>query len=153
MRHGEAESIRVEDIQRNLTTLGRKQATKAGKWLADYLGNGIPVDVALVSNYVRAEQTYQQVCQQVSVVEKQVCLDVIPLGDPKIAHDFIDLLLTGSPNLEAMLIVSHMPFVSYFLEEVHIHKHSMLFDTSSLVIVNYKPKTGCGEIEAIYHPN
>ena len=152
MRHGEAESIRVEDIQRNLTELGRKQATKAGRWLTDYLARGKSVDKALVSNYARAEQTYQQVCQQILVVDKQVCLDVIPMGDPKIAHDFIDLLLTDNPNLEVMLIVSHMPFVSYFLEEVHIDKQSMLFDTSSMVIVDYDLAVGGGKIECIYHP-
>lgn len=153
MRHGEAESIRDEDMHRSLTDLGQKQATKAGKWLTDYLGTNTAVDIALVSNYARAEQTYQYLCQQVLVEQKQTCLDVIPAGDPKVAHDFVDLLLVDSPTLDVMLIVSHMPFVSYFLEEVHIHKHSMLFDTSSLVIVDYNPKTSCGEIENIYHPN
>lgn len=153
MRHGQAESIRVEDIQRNLTALGRKQASKAGKWLMGYLGVGKAVDIALVSNYARAEQTYQQLCQHLLVSQQQVCLDVIPEGDPKVAHDYIDWLLTEQPTLEVVLIVSHMPFVSYFLEEVHIHKQSMLFDTSSLVVVDYNPQTATGEIESIYHPN
>ena len=45
-----------------------------------------------------------------------------------------------------------MPFVSYFLEEVHVDKQSMLFDTSSMVIVNYDLVVGAGKIESIYHP-
>jgi phosphohistidine phosphatase len=45
-----------------------------------------------------------------------------------------------------------MPFVSYFLEEVHADKKSILFDTSSVVIVNYDLITGAGVIESIYHP-
>jgi phosphohistidine phosphatase len=45
-----------------------------------------------------------------------------------------------------------MPFVSYFLEEVHVDKKSMLFDTSSIVIIDYDLAAGAGNIERIYHP-
>jgi phosphohistidine phosphatase len=152
MRHGEAERFRVQDNKRNLTNLGEKQASTAGKWLNNYLGADTPVDIALVSSYVRAQQTYQQLSEQVVVTQKQVCEDVIPEGDPKVAHDFIKVLFDGASQPSVILIVSHMPFVSYFLEEVHIDKQSMLFDTASVVIVDYDLALGAGKIESIYHP-
>ena len=152
MRHGEAETIRAEDKTRSLTRHGEKQAIYAGRWLAGYLGADTPIDLALVSSYVRAQQTYQQLSSQVTVTTTQVCNDVIPEGDPKIAHDFVKALIQDSPSNNVLLIVSHMPFVSYFLEEVHKDKQTMLFDTSSLVVVEYDPKRGDGLIDNIYHP-
>ena len=73
-------------------------------------------------------------------------------GDPKIAHDFINVLVESESQPSVILVVSHMPFVSYFLEEVHVEKKSMLFDTSSVVIVDYALAVGAGNIESIYHP-
>jgi phosphohistidine phosphatase len=142
----------VQDNKRNLTNLGEKQARTAGKWLSEYLGADTPVDIALVSSYVRAQQTYEQLSEQLVVTKKIVCEDVIPEGEPKIAHDFIKVLFEAGSQPQVILIVSHMPFVSYFLEEVHVDKQSMLFDTSSVVIVDYDLAVGAGKIESIYHP-
>ena len=152
MRHGEAERFRLQDNTRSLTSLGEKQAITAGKWLNDYLGADLPIDIALVSPYIRAQQTYGQLSKQVKVIEKQTCEDVIPEGDPKVAHDFIQVLFKAPSQPNVILIVSHMPFVSYFLEEVHVEKKSMLFDTTSVVIVDYALAVGAGNIESIYHP-
>jgi phosphohistidine phosphatase len=152
MRHGEAERFRVQDKTRNLTSLGKRQARTAGKWLSGSLGVDVPVDIALVSSYVRARQTYEQLSKQLVVTQNQVCEDVIPEGDPKIAHDFIKVLFEKKSQSSVILVVSHMPFVSYFLEEVHVDKQSMLFDTSSMVIVDYDVDIGAGKIESIYHP-
>ena len=152
MRHGEAETFRVQDKRRNLTNHGEKQAVEAGRWLANYLGAETPIDIALISSYARAQQTYQQLSSEVKVLSSQICDDVIPEGDPKVAHDFVKALIEESTSNQVMLIVSHMPFVSYFLEEVHKDKQTMLFDTSSLVIVEYDTECGNGVIENIYHP-
>ncbi len=152
MRHGEAERFRVQDNTRCLTSLGEKQASTAGKWLKNQLGADTPVDIALVSSYVRAQQTFEKLSEEVVVTQKQICEDVIPEGEPKIAHDFIKVLFDDGSQPNVILIVSHMPFVSYFLEEVHVDKQSMLFDTSSLVIVDYDIEVGAGKIESIYHP-
>ena len=152
MRHGEAEGFRVQDKTRSLTSLGEKQARTAGKWLIDYLGMDAPVDMALVSSYVRARQTLEQLSKQIVVTKKQVCEDVIPEGNPKIAHEFVKDLFEDISKPSVILIVSHMPFVSYFLEEVHVDKQSMLFDTSSIVVVDYDIAMGVGKIASIYHP-
>jgi phosphohistidine phosphatase len=153
MRHGEAERFRVQDKTRSLTGLGKKQASTAGRWLNAYLGVSQPINVALISSYTRAQQTFEQLSEQVVVVQQQVCEDIIPEGNPKIAHDFIKLLFNDKAQPSVILIVSHMPFVSHFLEEVHIDKKSMLFDTSSVVVVDYDLTVGVGSIESVYHPS
>lgn len=152
MRHGEAETFRVQDKIRSLTEHGEKQSLYAGKWMANYLGLEASIDIALVSSYERAQQTYQQLNSEVEVTSFLVCEDVIPEGDPKVAHDFIKALIEDIPMCNVILIVSHMPFVSYFLEEVHKDKQTMLFDTSSLVVVEYDVELAEGVIENIYHP-
>jgi phosphohistidine phosphatase len=152
MRHGEAERLQTQDKTRNLTKLGKKQASKAGRWLNTYLGAEQPVDIALVSSYIRARQTFEQLCDMVAVTRRKVCEDVVPEGDPKIVHDLIKVLFNDKSKASVVLIVSHMPFVSYFLEEVHVDKKSMLFDTSSMVVINYDLVSGAGKIESIYHP-
>jgi phosphohistidine phosphatase len=88
----------------------------------------------------------------VAVTRKKVCEDVVPEGDPKIVHDLIKALFNDKSKASVVLIVSHMPFVSYFLEEVHVDKKSMLFGTSSMVVINYDLVAGAGKIESIYHP-
>jgi phosphohistidine phosphatase len=152
MRHGEAERFQTLDKTRNLTNLGRKQASQAGRWLNTCLGPEQPVDIALISSYIRARQTFEQLCEMVAVTRKKVCEDVVPEGDPKIVHDLIKALFNDKSKASVVLIVSHMPFVSYFLEEVHVDKKSMLFGTSSMVVINYDLVAGAGKIESIYHP-
>ena len=152
MRHGEAEAFRVQDKTRSLTSHGKKQATDAGRWLASNLGANTPIDIALTSSYVRAQETNLQLSSQVAVTETKICDDVAPEGDPKVAHEFVKVLFEDSPLSNVLLIVSHMPFVSYFLEEIHRDKQTMLFDTSSIVVLDYDADSGTGVIENIYHP-
>jgi phosphohistidine phosphatase len=153
MRHGEAETFRVQDKTRSLTSHGVKQAIEAGRWLASYLGADMPIDLALTSSYVRAQQTNQQLSSQLTVKTTMVCDDVVPEGDPKVVHDFVKVLIADLPSSNVILIVSHMPFVSYFLEEVHKDKQTMLFDTSSMVVLDYDTEREAGIIENIYHPS
>jgi phosphohistidine phosphatase len=152
MRHGEAERSQKLDKTRNLTSLGEKQANLAGRWLNTYLGSGQPVDIALISSYKRAQQTFEQLSEQVVVTQRQACENVTPEGNPRVVHELVKVLFNEKTRPSVILIVSHMPFVSYFLEEVHADKKSILFDTSSVVIVNYDLITGTGVIESIYHP-
>lgn len=152
MRHGESERFRVKDKTRSLTILGEKQASTAGRWLNAYFGTDQPIDIALISSYTRAQQTFSQLSKQIVVKQQQVCESVVPDGDPKVVHDLIKALFDSKSKPSVVLIVSHMPFVSYFLEEVHVDRKSTLFDTSSMVIVNYDLVAGSGKIESIYHP-
>jgi phosphohistidine phosphatase len=152
MRHGDADTFGLKDKDRCLTPNGIKQARAAGEWLSGYLGQETSFDYALVSSFARAEQTYQEVQNIVLSEQKHVSDDVIPSGNPQIAHDFIRTLMEQNKQWKTVLVVSHMPFVSYFLEEITVNQYSMLFDTSSIAVIDYDIQTGAGLVETVYHP-
>jgi phosphohistidine phosphatase len=153
MRHGEAEALRRDDESRCLTLLGKEQAKQAGIWLAQNLGEQVPIDLALVSTYTRAQQTYVEVQKQLKVSNQQQSTDVLPSSNAQVAHDYMLDIVMQEQQISSLLIVSHMPFVSYFLEEVHAQRRSTLFDTSSIVILDYDPVARAGEMDKIYHPS
>jgi phosphohistidine phosphatase len=152
MRHGEAETFGSQDSERCLTPNGIKQAQYAGTWLSQYIGQDKKIDLAVVSPFVRAEQTYFEVVKEVTCQQKQISADITPSGSHQIAHDLIRTIYEQNQKIKSILVVSHMPFVSYFVEEVTINKYAMLFDTSSIVVIDYDLTKMAGLVEQIYHP-
>lgn len=152
MRHGQAEELCEADETRALTTFGKQQVSDASNWLAKHLGENTKIDLALVSPYLRTQQTYDELTSVVSVAKKIDTPDIVPEGDPAIFHDYIDALISQSPSYKTILVISHMPFVCYFLEEINKNKKSMLFDTSSTVIVEYDPIDRNGVGGETFHP-
>ncbi|GAC31402.1 phosphohistidine phosphatase [Paraglaciecola polaris LMG 21857] len=151
MRHGDAEPLQYDDSSRELTKFGQQQALAAGLWLSKhYLGQNI--EMGLASPYVRARQTMETVSQKIDVLQQDVSNDVTPEGNIWLTHDYIDYLLEEHKLTTSLLIVSHMPFVSYFLDELTGVQHSLFFDTSSMVIVDYQPDTHSGKVLEVYHP-
>ena len=150
MRHGEAESLRVDDKSRQLTAAGRRQATQSAKWLVNSYCPEAAVDLALVSPYRRARQTFDMVNLDIAAGKTMICDDVVPEGNPQIAHDYIDTLLsaaqTKSKPIKSVLLVSHMPFVSYLLDEICTVKTNSLFATASMAIVEYRLSTHTGNL-------
>lgn len=152
MRHGEAETFGSRDSERCLTPNGIKQAQFAGTWLSQFIGQDKKIDLAIVSPFVRAEQTYLELVKQVTCQQKIISEDIIPSGSHQIAHDYIRMIYEQNQEFNSILVVSHMPFVSYFVEEVTINKYAMLFDTSSIVVIDYDLTEMAGLVEQIYHP-
>jgi phosphohistidine phosphatase len=148
MRHGDAEPLKKNDSTRNLSALGVQQAMEAGKWLNEYYLASNGIGAALVSPYSRAQQTFEQLNLYVNVGEVQINEDITPDGNPQLLHDHIDYLLQEKKLKKSLLIVSHMPFVSYLLDELMSHRESQLFATSSLTIIEY-PRS---KIVEVYHP-
>ena len=66
MRHGEAESLRVDDKSRQLTEFGRAQVSVTANWLIDNYCENRQVDLALVSPYRRARQTFDMLSLDLS---------------------------------------------------------------------------------------
>ena len=62
MRHGEAEVMANSDKARRLTAYGIKQAFTQGQWLRKQLELATP-DRIIISPYVRAQETFEQVNQ------------------------------------------------------------------------------------------
>ncbi len=152
MRHGEADTFGLKDSQRCLTPNGIQQAKVAGNWLSQYVGKDRLIDLAIVSSFQRAQQSYQEVSHSINCVREETSEDVIPSADPKLAHDYIDTLLAQNSHLEHILVVTHMPFVCYFLQDITTNQCAMLFDTSSIVVVDYNVEQQMGVVETIYHP-
>ncbi|MFT2091258.1 phosphohistidine phosphatase SixA [Paraglaciecola sp. 2405UD69-4] len=152
MRHGQAEALSEPDEARALTVFGKQQVSEASKWLKEQLGEDGLIDLALVSPYLRAQETYQELSLVVNVTEKANSSDITPDGNSKLFHDYLDALVSQSQSLNTVLVVSHMPFVCYFLEEINRNKKSILFDTSSIVIIDYDVSDGQGEFTKTFHP-
>lgn len=141
MRHGEAEPYSVKDETRNLTAFGVTQSRKAGIWLNEKFRE---IDVALVSPYIRAQQTLDALRTQVSVKQVISCSDIIPSGNPAIVHDYVDAFLLENPEINSVLLVCHMPIVSFLADNFCQIEHSPLFVTSAILQVDYQVEQSCG---------
>lgn len=148
MRHGEAEPNFRNDSQRNLTTRGFMECQKTGVWLRQNIGD---IDVALVSPYVRARQSFETIKSIVSIERFEESSDIIPSGDPKLVQDYVHALCDDS-DLSSLLIVSHMPLVSYLVDSFCGSFKSHLFSTASVTTLNYKVSENKAEIAEIYTP-
>ncbi|AXR05913.1 phosphohistidine phosphatase SixA [Salinimonas sediminis] len=147
MRHGEAEALRRDDKSRNLTSFGCAQAVSTSKWLVKYTP-AQQIDLALVSPYQRTRQTFDMMTVDNKFSDMEVCDDIVPDGDVHIAHDYIDAILSQSryKGLDSLLLVSHMPFVSYFTDEVCRSHRSALFATGSVAVIRYNVRRHQGEL-------
>ena len=141
MRHGEAESPRLDDKSRQLTEVGQQQSKSAALWLAQHYCIDGTVDVALVSPYRRARQTYEKVSSTISSDKLEINEDITPEGSPKLVSDYISARIHASVNakrpIKKLLIVSHMPLVSYLVDEVCSLYTTSLFATASIAVVKY----------------
>lgn len=153
MRHGEAESSNISDQARNLTAYGISQTHKAGSWLVSHVLAENKIDVALVSPFVRAQQTYDGVLSQLSISSKVDVVELVPEAKPRNSHRMVDHFLQQHPNATSMILISHMPLVSYLLDEILLTYQGALFDTSSMAIIDYDVETGLGELTEFYHPS
>ncbi|MDY6975202.1 MAG: phosphohistidine phosphatase SixA [Pseudomonadota bacterium] len=141
MRHGEAEAPRLDDKSRQLTSVGREQVKSAALWLKDqYCKEGI-VDLALVSPYRRAKQTFDMVSLDVEAGKVESNEDIVPEGSPRLVSDYIDGLLHAAVNskkpIKKLLVVSHMPLVSYLVDELCQSYTTSLFSTASIAVIKY----------------
>lgn len=151
MRHGDAMPVQVEDSSRELSRFGYAQATAAGKWLQQrYIADGI--EMSLVSPYVRACQTLTGVSGVVAIKRQEVSKDLTPNANVQLTHEYINYLLSEQKISQSLLVISHMPFVSYLVDELTSTEQSLFFDTSSIAIIDYDPAKGLGKLIEIYHP-
>ncbi len=160
MRHGEAHFSQDQqpyvDAKRPLTTQGEQEVLLVAEWLS--MRNIEFIDV-FVSPFLRAQQTKTIVLSKLVPTITHIrttTLDFItPSGSAREVHDFIDgycqSLPTGETN-KAMLIVSHMPLVSYLVGELTQSQHAPLFPTAGLVEINYDTEKMRGEMVKMISP-
>jgi phosphohistidine phosphatase len=149
MRHGEAANIEGEDSQRPLTKKGVIEAEQMGFWLAQCkLTRLLKI---FVSPYVRAQQSCNNVMSafnksaKLSGINSETLDLITPSGNVKHVHDFIDGLChelefsqhNTCDEKEAILFVSHMPFVSYLVGELTDSTNMPIFSTGAIAVIDY----------------
>ena len=121
MRHGDAQPYASSDSMRELTGRGIAEVEKNGLWLRQQVKS---FDLVLVSPYVRAQQTQQLVCDLMEAPTKlEVFNDLVPEGNVENVHDYVDAAISLD-HPKNILLVSHMPMVSYLVEDFSIERIS-----------------------------
>jgi len=149
MRHGEAIMSAPSDAQRPLSEQGKVEANLMGKWLH---GLGVDVEQVLVSPFLRAQQTSKCLLKQLDCQPNIDTLDIItPSGSAKDVHDYIDgLCLTN--QYQNLLMVTHMPLVSYLVAELTFDNQSPIFQTAAIAEISYDIKLMKGELVRLISP-
>ena len=148
MRHGEAEPYQEMDRERALSNFGLQQAEDVGQQLAEYVKvnfAGENITAGLVSPYVRAQQTYEQVSKHIEIKSKEDCDMVLPESDSELFADYLHALAAHVNAPENLLIVSHMPFVSLLADELCDDFNGKIFATADMLIIDYDHQTERGE--------
>ena len=150
MRHGQAFTSGTSDALRGLTSQGKLEANVMAKWIAD---KQIPLDEIIVSPFIRAQETAKELSDNLGKNILLTTLDFItPSGSVQHMHDYIDgVCVTNKVN--HLLIVSHMPLVSYLLADLTIDGNSPIFQTAAIAHIDYDIKRMKGQLVSLISPN
>ncbi|WP_299496226.1 phosphohistidine phosphatase SixA [uncultured Shewanella sp.] len=132
MRHGEANHQANSDQERTLTDAGRFQTVMMSQWLATSVQH---FDLVLVSPYVRAQQTWQEVSQHfMEPTQWHVLEELTPLNH---ASDTMDVILAYVEFYQAkkVLVIAHMPLLGYLVNAFLPDVEPPLFSTSGITLI------------------
>lgn len=163
MRHGEAQHVigsQLADAQRPLTQQGQVEANLMGQWLSNMQ---IELNQVFVSPYLRAQQTCNTLLSTMKASDKvpadvvnlqATTLDFItPMGDAKQVHDYLDGLFAELASHEqSLLIVAHMPLVSYLVAELTQTENAPIFSTAAIAHIDYDVNAMSGELIRLVSP-
>lgn len=150
MRHGQAHHAGNVDSQRELTQQGFVEAKVMGNWLQSQQAQFSKV---LVSPYERAQQTATTVVSNMLNAAPLTTIDFItPSGCAADVHDFLDGLCQND-EISSILLVSHMPFVSYLVAELTHDSHAPIFQTGAIAHIDYDVKKMTGQLIKLVSPS
>ncbi|WP_076537160.1 phosphohistidine phosphatase SixA [Shewanella sp. UCD-KL21] len=133
MRHGEASFDAPSDRERMLSQVGRNQSNTMANWLTQKVNS---VDLVLVSPYLRAQQTWQEVAKHLPEPNKWLVLDdITPSGSPQIAVDAI-LAYAEHYHAQKVLVIAHMPILGYMVSELVAGIEPPIFATSAIASID-----------------
>jgi phosphohistidine phosphatase len=136
MRHGDAEPLQSQDSQRQLTGLGQSEVKQMALWLSCHYQR---FDRVFCSPYVRTCQTAElMVAQQTQPTVLQILPDLVPEGDSQQVQLYLDALWSEQPD-SRILLVSHMPLVSFMVETFTRGAAAPIFDTAGIICIDYQP--------------
>ncbi|NQY33569.1 MAG: phosphohistidine phosphatase SixA [Alteromonadaceae bacterium] len=152
MRHGHASPYGLSDDERELTEQGKLEVLSMAKYLQ---GKNVCFDQVLVSPFKRAQQTAKILANTSERSFPIKTVDFItPSGSPSNVHDYIDGLTLGTQGekINQLLIVSHMPLVSYLVAELTGGLQSPIFQTAGIAEIIYDVKLMTGQLTSLISP-
>lgn len=151
MRHGQAQAMASSDQSRELTAYGKNEVEHMANRLVQ---QKLQFDVIYVSPYIRAQQTALIVKNTLTASPSLTTLDFItPEDSAKQMHDYIDGSFDDNNDaIKNVLIVSHMPLVSYLVAEFTNGQHAPLFQTASVAEIDYDLRINRGQLTAHIAP-
>lgn len=133
MRHGEASFLAHSDRERTLTETGRFHTCEMSIWLAKSV---MEFDLVLVSPYLRAQQSWQEVSKHFPEPRKWLVLDELtPSGDPRTAAD-LTIAYAEQYKADKVLVIAHMPLLGYMVSELVAGTEPPLFATSGVSLID-----------------
>jgi phosphohistidine phosphatase len=139
MRHGEAEPQYLSDSERQLTAAGQAEVSEMAQWLHHHYS---AFDRIFSSPYRRTQQTAAVLLQKgLSAHSVEVNADLVPEGNAQLVVDFLDMLYAENPQAK-ILLVSHMPLVSFLVEAFTRSGQTPIFDTAGVACIDYHQHKG-----------
>ena len=149
MRHGEAEASFSNDKQRQLTERGRTQVAHSAQLISAHLTQTSNIDLALVSPYRRTQQTYDVLSQSLPFNQKLNSELFTPMSSVTEAADLIGGYVAQNDPLQHLLIVSHMPLVSFLTAELTSIDTPPIFSTSAFAVIDIQRSNLQGQLIAL----
>ncbi|MCM2679230.1 phosphohistidine phosphatase SixA [Echinimonas agarilytica] len=151
MRHGEAESLAGRDKERQLTPLGSSECALVGRWLSALQPK---IDYVLSSPYVRAQQSLEAVktSWHFGHAVEETHEYLIPAAHAEQAAGYL-WELANAKAVSSVLVLSHMPLVSFLVEALDSAKQSPIFWTSGVACLELDIETQMGALKWIKAPN
>ncbi|RVT45394.1 phosphohistidine phosphatase SixA [Rheinheimera sediminis] len=139
MRHGEAEPQYLSDSERQLTAAGQAEVSQMAEWLLHHYS---AFDRIFSSPYRRTAQTAALlVSHGLTNQAAELNTDLVPEGNAQLVVDFLDVLYAENPEAKIVL-VSHMPLVSFLVEALTRSGQTPIFDTAGMACICYHQHKG-----------
>jgi len=149
MRHGQASFEGRNDAERELTEQGGLEARLMASWMEKMECNP---DLVWVSPFTRAQETFQGLLTKLDIEKNMQTLEmIIPSGDANSVRDLIDGEIESS-QCQQLLIISHMPFVSYLVAELTQQQSAPIFQTAGVCEIEYNEGRSLGEVIRMVSP-
>ncbi len=142
MRHGDAALDAPSDAQRPLTHCGLEETRQMSHWLAAQHSS---FDTTLVSPYLRAQQTFSQLSEQIAETGKiETHTFLAPSGEATQVADYLHAL--GIEGIDSVLVISHLPLVGYLVAELCPDESAPMFATAGIAYIDYDVKSARGKL-------
>lgn len=150
MRHGEANRLQGSrsDRERRLTSAGEHEIELATQRL---IQTQPEVDCVYISPYIRAQQSAKVLLSQLKAGQKQRCDDITPDGNPAAVVSWLAAEVEQH-QYDSVLLVSHMPLVSYLVHELDAGVQPPIFPTAGIAVIEFSPKTLLGQFRELLMP-